>query len=94
LYSFGVLLYEMLTGEVPVHGGTVKELIEQSTYGAPMPPRKINPGIPEPLERTILALMAKDPGSRPRSARAVLEKLKQIGSLAPVYEDRLSKERA
>jgi serine/threonine protein kinase len=81
LYSFGVLLYTLLTGQPPFSANTVQELINQCTYAAPIAPREINREIPAPLERTILNLLAKDPRSRQPSARIVLEELQVFSTL-------------
>ncbi len=102
LYSFGVLLYTLLTGQPPFGADTIEELIDQCIYAAPVPPTEINQGIPVPLERTILQLLSKDPRSRQFSARVVLEELSETkpwqnaarSTTPSCYEERLSKESA
>jgi serine/threonine protein kinase len=78
LYSFGVLLYRLLTGRLPFEADTLAELIEQCTYATPVAPRQINAKIPLAIECTILNLLAKDPGSRQATAKVVLEELERI----------------
>jgi serine/threonine-protein kinase len=77
LYSCGILLYELVTGRPPFESCTVEGLIQQCMYARPLPPREINPGIPAPLERTILDLLAKDPHDRPSLAQEVLQEVLQ-----------------
>lgn len=92
LYSFGVLLYTLLTGQLPFRADAIQELINQCTYAAPVSPSQINREIPAPLERTILNLLAKDPGARQLSARVVLKELEQIAS-RPAREPGSSQDR-
>ncbi|MCC6213263.1 MAG: protein kinase [Polyangiaceae bacterium] len=71
LYAVGVIMYEMLVGELPFHspditGWFIKHLKEQ-----PPSPRARNPSLPEPLERLTLELLAKDPADRPVDAHRV-----------------------
>ncbi len=73
LYSLGVIMYEMLTGELPFTStGTglarILEIIGKHQKEAPKPPREIEVGIPEAVERIILKLMEKKPGDRYQSA--------------------------
>ena len=75
LYSFGVLLYVLLTRQLPFSADTIQELIKQCTYAPPIAPRTINREIPAPLEHTILNLLAKDPRARQSCAKVVLEEL-------------------
>ncbi|MHC5036406.1 MAG: serine/threonine-protein kinase, partial [Planctomycetota bacterium] len=71
LYSFGVTLYQLLTGALPFQGETVKELHAQHRGSMPTPLRRIDPSIPPPLEEICLKLLAKDPRFRFPSAEAV-----------------------
>ena len=60
IYSFGVMLYEMVVGQVPFSGDTPFSVIHDHIY-TPLPmPRAINPNIPESVERVLLKALAKD----------------------------------
>ncbi|MEM8947320.1 MAG: serine/threonine-protein kinase [Planctomycetota bacterium] len=69
LFSLGCLLYAMSTGEEPFGGDTPLITLHRIATERPVPVRVKNPAIPAPLERTIVALMAKKPKDRPVSAQ-------------------------
>ena len=60
IYSFGVMLYEMVVGQVPFSADTPFSIIHDHIY-TPLPlPMKINPKVPEPVQRVLLKALAKD----------------------------------
>jgi serine/threonine protein kinase len=60
IYSFGVMLYEMVVGQVPFSSDTPFSIIHDHIY-TPLPlPRKVNPKVPEPVQRVLLKALAKD----------------------------------
>ncbi|WP_265543941.1 serine/threonine-protein kinase [Streptomyces drozdowiczii] len=75
LYALGVLLHELLSGDVPFAGSTALGVLHRHLYEPPLPVRRIRPDIPEPLEALVLRLLAKDPQHRPASAQEVYEHL-------------------
>jgi serine/threonine protein kinase len=77
IYSLGIMLFEMLTGQVPFEADTpLAVLIKHLT--APLPlPRKMNPDIPESVERVILKAVAKAPEDRFRRVSNMVEALKR-----------------
>ncbi|MFJ9607614.1 serine/threonine-protein kinase [Kitasatospora sp. NPDC101176] len=81
LYSFGCVLYELLTGAgwVDTTAG-VASLLYQHIGQSPAAPSTKRPGIPEHLDRLVLDLLAKDPADRPATAAAALALLVPRGS--------------
>ncbi|MGW5653119.1 protein kinase domain-containing protein [Streptomyces humi] len=78
LYALGVLLHELLSGEVPFAGSTALGVLHRHLYEPPVPVRRIRPEVPEPLESLVLRLLAKDPQHRPASAQEVYEDLASL----------------
>ncbi|MFG2959584.1 protein kinase [Streptomyces sp. NPDC048291] len=78
LYALGVLLHELLSGEVPFAGSTALGVLHRHLYEPPLPVRRTRPEVPEPLESLVLRLLAKDPQHRPASAQEVYESLASL----------------
>jgi tRNA A-37 threonylcarbamoyl transferase component Bud32/tetratricopeptide (TPR) repeat protein len=74
VYSLGVMLFEMLTGERPFRG-SVEMLLKQVIEDEPPSPRKFHSRIPRDLETICLKCMQKDPSRRYSTAEAVAEEL-------------------
>jgi serine/threonine-protein kinase len=66
-YSVGIVLYEMLTGQVPFDGERAVAVAMKQIGDAPPPPRSIEPGIPPALEAVVLRALAKRPSERYRT---------------------------
>jgi serine/threonine protein kinase len=75
VYALGIVLYQMLTGEVPFHSTTVQGLLFQHVYTNPKPLREVNPYVPEILGQITAKAMAKAPGDRFQSAEAMAQAL-------------------
>ncbi len=75
LYSLGVILYEMATGEVPFTGESSLQVMFQHVQQAPKDPRLLNPETPEYLAIIILKCLEKDPALRYQSAAELLHDL-------------------
>ena len=83
LYSLGVVLYELLTGERPFRGNR-RMLILQVLDDEPRPPRQLNDKIPRDLETICLKAMAKSPARRYPTARELAEDLRRYLSGEPI----------
>jgi eukaryotic-like serine/threonine-protein kinase len=75
LYSTGIVLYEMATGQLPFDGESSVVVALKQLQETPVPPRRLNPRIPESLQRVILTAMAKEPGDRYSSGAEMGEAL-------------------
>src|SRR5579871_317526 len=72
IYSFGLILYEMVTGEIPFRAETTLQLMYQRVNETPKDPRTVCPDVPEYLAKIILKCLEKDPSRRYQSAREIL----------------------
>ena len=78
LYSVGVLLYELATGQCPFPGNDPAEIIRRQRRDPPPDPRALRPEIPAPLTELIQALIDPEPGARLQTADEVLERINEI----------------
>lgn len=84
IYSLGVVMYEMATGELPFRGENPVSVALKHINDTPMPPRSVFGDIPISLEAVIIKSMAKNPNERYRSAEAVRDDLKRVIEGLPV----------
>ena len=75
VYSFGVLLFELFTGELPFRG-SLRVLLRQVVEEEPPSPRRFNGRLPRDLETIVLKCLEKEPARRYSTATAVCDDLK------------------
>ena len=93
IYSLGVILFEMLTGKVPFEGETLLSVVMKHKSEKPPEPKKINPRIPDDLNRVILKCLEKDREKRYQSAEELLSDLTGLEERFPTTEKILPKKR-
>ena len=88
LYAFGVILYEMLVGDVPMRADNYNQLMYRVAMGDFAWPRQRRPDLPEALEQLIVRAMALSPDGRPGSANELEQAL--LPFCRQVFRDRVS----
>jgi eukaryotic-like serine/threonine-protein kinase len=78
LYSMGIVLYEMLTGELPFTGESAVEIAMKQVSDPPPSIRKKNRLVSEGLEQVVMRALSKDPALRHRSARQMADELRRV----------------
>ncbi|MCW5873970.1 MAG: serine/threonine protein kinase [Anaerolineales bacterium] len=68
VYSMGVIMYLMFTGQLPFTSKSPAELGQQHRYEQPLPPNQLNPNIPPALNEILLKVLSKEPSARYRAA--------------------------
>jgi serine/threonine-protein kinase len=81
IFSLGVVLYEMLTGEKPFPGQSITTVIYKIVNEEPIPPRQLNPSIHPGLNEIVMRALAKEPDVRYQSCREMLEDLRNYRAL-------------
>jgi len=87
LYSFGAVLYEMVTGRPPFPGEDPVKVIFSHIHDYPVSPSRLNPKVPQALTECIMRLLEKEPGKRYQSAEDLLRVLRDVaeGFLRELY---------
>jgi serine/threonine-protein kinase len=82
LFSLGVILYWMSTGEQPFPGETMTAVSYKIVHTEPVPPAKLNPAIPGPLQAVILKCLAKSPYDRYQTGEELAQALAEVRAYA------------
>ena len=80
IFSFGVMLYEMVTGDLPFRGANTAAIIHQLYYGTARPLAELMPGAPDALEAIVGRALAKQPDDRYSNMPALANDLRALAA--------------
>jgi serine/threonine-protein kinase len=75
IYSLGAVLYQVFTGRVPFHSGSLAELATHHLTSRLVDPRRLAPHLPTGVARLVCQMLAKAPWRRPQTPRALIRQL-------------------
>jgi len=85
VFSLGVVLYWMATGEQPFPGESITAVSYKVVHTEPVPPRKLNPSIPLKLESIILKCLAKNPDERYQTGEDLARDLGELRTVGTSF---------
>ena len=91
VYSFGVIVYELLLGQTPFRGDTPYAIVHEHIYTAPTPPSEIKAELGPEVDAVLLKALAKSPSQRYQTALALMTDLKRaladsnVADLPPLH---------
>ncbi len=83
IFSLGVMLYEMLTGQAPFNGDNVNTIMYQTLNAIPLPPNQINPAVPDMLDFILVKALAKNTEDRYQKAKEFADDLRACRDTVP-----------
>jgi len=83
IYSLGIILYQVLTGDLPFDADSMPELVRLHCEVTPPPLRQLKPEIPQAVEDVVLKALAKKPSARYPSATELARAFRQAANLYP-----------
>jgi len=86
IYSFGIILYELLVGTVPFTADTPYAIVHNHIYNKPTPPSHVNPDLTSAIDNVIMKALAKNPADRFQSATALMQAFNQAIEASGVTE--------
>jgi len=89
LFSLGVILYWMATGDKPFSAETITAVSYKIVHTDPVPPRRLNPAVPAALEAVILKCLEKDPAKRYAAGEQLAGDLRSLRKSGALPSDRL-----
>src|SRR3984893_273823 len=84
IFSLGVMLYEMITGEKPFPGQNITTVIYKIVNEEPTAPKQVDPSVHAGISAVVMRALAKDPDTRYQSCREMLDDLRNYRSLSAV----------
>jgi serine/threonine-protein kinase len=80
IYAFGVMLYQLLSCELPFPADNFGELVLQIATSTPRPLRSLVPGLPLEVEELVMRAMARDPSARFQDLRSMIGAMERINT--------------
>jgi len=84
LFSLGVVLYEMVTGQRPFDADSLQGICGRVLSSTPLPPSHANPSVPAAFDEVVARCLAKDPAARHATADALSEELYPLARRKPL----------
>jgi serine/threonine protein kinase len=86
IYALGVVLYEMLSGEVPFKANTPAAVLLKQIQESPVPLRKLRRDVPSEIERIVMQALEKKPERRQHAMRDLVQSLRKAAKTAVEYD--------